>query len=137
MKEHIEKNVDLTMFNNMQKKLPFNCYVVKTNALEKVVNNKTAHDTEVWLKYFLSDNEIIIHTIDPGKKYCHSSLKTSIDYPEDYEFMKRVFDELHKPPKVFSMLDIIDLVNRKPYILDINSNPYLLDRWCGHQEFVK
>ena len=59
--------------------------------MEKVVQEKTENDTEVWLKYFLSDYELKINAIEPDDNYRHSSLKTSIDYPEDYEFMKRIF----------------------------------------------
>jgi len=136
VKEHLEENPHLTMFNNLNKDLPFDCCIVQTSALEKVVNNKSVHDTEVWLKYFLMDSELKIHTIDPGKDYYHSSLKTSIDYPEDYKFMKRIFSELYNPQKIFSLLDIIKLVKKKPEILDINANPDLLIRWRNHQHKV-
>jgi len=137
VKEHTEKNADLTLFNNKQRNLPFNCYVIQTDVLEKVVNNKTVYDTEVWLKYFLADSKININTITPGQEYCHSSLKTSIDYPEDYEFMKRIFIELYDPQKIFSLLDIIKLVKKKPEILKINANKKLHERWNIHRKNIQ
>ena len=133
VKEHLRSHANLTMYDDSNNILPFNCYVVKTNSLEKVVNNKTAHDTEVWLKYFLSDNELKIHTIDPGQKYYHSSLKTSVDYPDNYEFMKMVFAELYEENKIFSLWDVIKLVKKNPDILEINAGTLVLKRWRDHQ----
>jgi spore coat polysaccharide biosynthesis protein SpsF len=44
----------------------------------------------------------------------------TIDYPEDYEFIKRVYDELyHKNPK-FGLNDILQLLESKPEIKKIN-----------------
>ena len=47
--------------------------------------------------------------------------------------MKEIFDKLYNPDRIFSLLDVIDLVNRRPDILAINANPELLKRWRGHQ----
>jgi|TARA_B100001964_G_C14165348_1_gene568785 spore coat polysaccharide biosynthesis protein SpsF len=136
IREHVKADAQLTIYDAANQSLPFNCYVIETDALEKIVNKKTEHDTEVWLKYFLTDNELKIHAIDPGDKYHHSALKTSIDYPEDYEFMKRIFNELYEPSSNFSLLDIIRLVEKNPYILQINANPVMLKRWKDHQKSI-
>ncbi|MES2796595.1 MAG: glycosyltransferase family protein [Bacteroidota bacterium] len=44
----------------------------------------------------------------------------TIDYQEDYEFIKRVFEELYQENNSFSCEDIINLLNTKPDILQIN-----------------
>ncbi|WP_337865631.1 glycosyltransferase family protein [Ignavibacterium sp.] len=52
----------------------------------------------------------------------------TIDYPEDYEFIKRVYDELyHKNPK-FGLNDILQLLEEKPEIKKINEK-YLGVNW--------
>ena len=134
--EHVKSNTDLTMYDTLDNDLPFDCYVIQTNALEKVVQEKTENDTEVWLKYFQSDTSININAIEPSVEYYHSVLKTSIDYPEDYEFMKRIFSELYDSNNYFSMLDIISLVKKKPQLLNINTNPALHRRWHDHIKSV-
>jgi len=136
VKEHIIEKADFTMYAKEQENLPFDCCVIQTDILDKVVQSKITSDTEVWLKYFKSDNSIKIHNIDPGRQYYHNSLKTSLDYPEDYEFMKRLFSEFYNSHKIFSLLDIIKLVKKNPEILDINANPELLNRWRDHQHKV-
>lgn len=134
--EFIKTGPDLAMYGINNGYLPFNCYVLRTSALESVINNKQLTDTEIWLKYFLTDRKMKIKTIDPGKIYHHNELKTSIDYPEDYKFMKRIFSELYEQKNIFSLLDIIKLVKEKPKILEINSTSNLLKRWRDHQRSV-
>lgn len=45
----------------------------------------------------------------------------TIDYPEDYQFIRRVYEELYPSNPDFSMEDILQLIMLKPDIQDINS----------------
>lgn len=50
----------------------------------------------------------------------------TIDYPEDYAFISRVYDELWTPARpVFGLTDILDLLERKPEVRSLN------ERWLG------
>jgi spore coat polysaccharide biosynthesis protein SpsF len=49
----------------------------------------------------------------------------TIDYIEDYEFIKAVYDELYEKNKLFSLKDILDLLERRPDIKNINK------KYCG------
>jgi spore coat polysaccharide biosynthesis protein SpsF len=44
----------------------------------------------------------------------------TIDYKEDYEFIKRVYDELYEANNSFGLKDILALLERKPEIKKIN-----------------
>lgn len=46
----------------------------------------------------------------------------TVDYPEDYLFVKAVFDELYPIDPSFGMDDILDLLERRPEILAINAH---------------
>ena len=133
IEEYDKENADLVMYDGSNNNIPFNCYVLKVSALEKVCELKKETDTEIWLNILTNHRSFKIHSIIVEDKYRHSSLKTSLDFPEDYEFMKEIFDKLYNPDRVFSLLDVIDLVNRRPDILAINANPELLKRWRAHQ----
>jgi len=124
---------DLTKYDNRKGDLPFDCYVIRTRALKKIIQNKIETDTEVWLKHFLSDKTIKIQTIEAEQKYKHGFLKTSIDYPEDYKFIKRVFSKLYDSDNLFSLLDVIKLVKEDPTILEINAKENHLKRWKNHR----
>ena len=60
-----------------------------------------------------------------------------MDYPEDYVFIKKIFSELYQQDKVFTIQEIIDLVNSKPEILNINANSELTMRWRQHQQSLQ
>ncbi len=49
----------------------------------------------------------------------------TIDYTEDYNFIKQVYDEIYPLNPNFSMQDILDLLERKPEIKKIN------EKYCG------
>lgn len=50
------------------------------------------------------------------------SHRFTIDYQEDYEFIKVVYDELwRKDRPIFSLEDILDLLERQPEIYELNS----------------
>ncbi len=46
----------------------------------------------------------------------------TIDYPEDYEFIRTIYDYLWKPERpIFSMTDILELLHTHPEIMEINA----------------
>ena len=57
---------------------------------------------------------------DKGKDYSMSH-RFTIDYPEDYLFIKKVYEELYFKKGCFSCEDIIDLLIHKPEIKELNA----------------
>jgi spore coat polysaccharide biosynthesis protein SpsF (cytidylyltransferase family) len=47
-------------------------------------------------------------------------LRWTVDYPEDFKFVKKIFEELYYKKKIFNMDDIINLLKKNPQINDIN-----------------
>ncbi len=58
-------------------------------------------------------------TLETGFDYSMTN-RFTIDYKEDYEFIKRVYDELYTNNKKFGLNDILNLLKDKPEISDIN-----------------
>ena len=48
------------------------------------------------------------------------SHRFTIDYKEDYEFIKRIYDELYDSHNIFTLCDIMMLLDRKPELKIIN-----------------
>ncbi len=68
---------------------------------------------------------------DSGRNFSMSH-RWTIDYAEDYEFIRRVFDELWIPEgPVFSMNEILQLLDAKPAIAAINAK-YAGVNWYRH-----
>ena len=69
------------------------------------------------------DHFSIGNVVWPSGKDYSMSHRWTIDYPEDYQFIKTVYEELYPKNPIFSMGDIIDLVdNKKPEIHQINAH---------------
>ena len=51
-----------------------------------------------------------------------SHLRWTLDTPEDYTFISEIYGDLHCPPEIFLMTDILNLLARKPELQKINSH---------------
>ena len=65
------------------------CLVVNVESLEKVCLEKKKKNTEIWVKFFQSHNDFYIHTMKLNNENKNKNLKTSLDYAEDYVFIKK------------------------------------------------
>ena len=52
----------------------------------------------------------------------HPEWRLTLDYPEDYELFKQVFDGLYKEGEIFSFKEIMTLLKENPVIMEINKN---------------
>lgn len=67
---------------------------------------------------------------ETGKDYS-TTHRFTIDYEEDYVFIKSVYDSLYHKNPSFSLYDILQLLNNKPELLFIN-NRYNGINWYRH-----
>ena len=51
-----------------------------------------------------------------------SYLRWTVDEPEDFEFVSQIYKELYPQNPTFITEDILELINRKPSLLEINSH---------------
>jgi spore coat polysaccharide biosynthesis protein SpsF len=51
-----------------------------------------------------------------------SHLRWTVDEPEDFEFVSQIYKELYPQNPTFITEDILELINRKPSLLEINSH---------------
>ncbi len=66
-------------------------------------------------------------TWETGYDYS-STHRWTIDFPEDYEFIRKVYDELYSTNPAFSLNDILTLLKQKQEIAEINQR-YLGKYW--------
>lgn len=89
-------------------------YGVKVKAMEKVLKLKKEEDTEVWGQYFTKSNLFKIEKVDIDEALKNSNLRLTVDTPEDFEFMEKIYSELYPRNNAFTLLDVIELVEEKP-----------------------
>jgi len=95
---------------------------IKVAALEKVCQIKCETDTEVWGGYFTGGDLFKVEHLEVPAELRRPEIRMTLDYPEDYEFVKAIFDRLYSPGKVFSLADILSLLRANPQLVDINRN---------------
>jgi len=122
--EYIQKIVEKFRETNadfiMAKGLPLGAtaFGVKKDALAKVCELKKEDDTEVWGGYFTETDMFDDQYVEAEQDVRYPELRMTLDYQEDFDFFKRIFDELGQD---FSLKQTVELVRKKPEIFDINS----------------
>lgn len=115
----IKTNADLVVCD----KLPLGaaCSGMTVPALKKVCEIKCEADTEVWGGYFTDSGLFKVEFIEPEEpELVRPDIRLTLDYPEDLEFLKQIFERLYRPGRVFSLKEVVTLVNNNPELLDIN-----------------
>ena len=72
-----------------------------------------------------------------GEKDYSMSHRFTIDYDQDYEFIKRVYGELYTEDNIFSLQDILNLLDEKPEIKNINEKYVGLNWYRNHLDELK
>lgn len=101
-------------------------YGVKAKTLEVVCKIKTIVDTEIW-GYLIDRPEIFnVKTIKIADKLNRPELRLTLDYEEDYELIRNIYDNVPFK-KVLNLYNVIDYLDKNPEIAKINQNCVQLD----------
>lgn len=124
---YIDKTIEMLIKTNADlvtcDKLPLGaaCNGIKLEALKKVCEIKCETDTEVWRSYFTDTGLFKVEFLEPEDvELAQPEIRLTLDYPEDYEFLKEVFERLYVPGKVFRLKEILTLLKNNPQLIDIN-----------------
>jgi spore coat polysaccharide biosynthesis protein SpsF (cytidylyltransferase family) len=118
IKRYKETNADYLAYRNLP--LGVTGHGLKLEALKKIMEIKDEHDTEVWAGYFTENDIFTVEFIKPEEELKHPEYRMTLDYEEDFEFFKAIFDKLYSPNKVFSLREIIKLIEKNPELIEIN-----------------
>tara|TARA_Y100000590_G_C15723527_1_gene1014362 strand:+ start:1047 stop:1823 length:777 start_codon:yes stop_codon:yes gene_type:complete len=89
--------------------------------VEKITTNIV--DREHVPNYILKNyNKYRVHNFKAENKYCRPDLRFTLDYQEDYEVIKLIYENLYEKNKNFSAVDIFDFLDKNPDIKKINSH---------------
>ena len=99
--------------------------VMSFRALELAWRSATKEYEREHTTPFLWDNPerfVIGNVTFPGGQNYALTHRWTIDYPEDYEFISAIYGHLwHEDKPIFSMHDILNLLDRNPELAAINS----------------
>ena len=96
--------------------------VLTTTALERAVQAKEHVDTATgFYRSLIEDGGfriVKVDAVDPAHR--HLTARLTLDYPEDLEFFRAVYEELGPRP-AWSFADLIELLHARPDLVAINS----------------
>jgi len=92
----------------------FYSYGLKIDAMKKVCEIKKANDTEVWGRYFTDTGLFNVVDLDIPKKYIRKDYRLTLDYPDDFEFFKKIFEHFGENTYKTPISEIIKYLDRNP-----------------------
>lgn len=115
------KKTDADFINCTELPIGTFTYGLKVEALRKVCQMKDETETEVWGGYFLVPGMFNVKELKVKEhELRRPEVRLVIDYPEDLELAKEVFNRLYKEGEVFGLKDIMRLFKKEPELLNIN-----------------
>jgi len=105
-------------------KLPHGFYLwgLKIDAMRRVCEIKKSGETEVWGRYFTDTGLFDVIDMDVPPEYIRPDYRLTLDYPEDFEVLKRVFEHFGENTYKTSIADIIGYLDKNPQIVEINKH---------------
>lgn len=94
--------------------------VIRQAAVERVCAMKTEHDTEVWGGYFLQTGLFSAVKLQPAAAHRDAELRLTLDYQEDYDLIRAVFDALGPSGEFFTLGEALDFIRSKPELRRMN-----------------
>lgn len=98
-------------------------YALKTSSLKKVLEIKKTIHTEVWGDYYYNNPNLFkVSKYTPNESEIRPDYRLTLDYPEDFEFFKKVYEHFGHNTYKTSSKDIIHFLDKNPDIVNINKH---------------
>jgi len=118
--KYIETNADL--IRSFRLPIGFGSYGLRIEAMRRVCEIKKSGKTEVWPQYFTDTGLFNVVDIDIPPEYIRPHYRLTLDYPEDYNFFKKIFEHFGENTYRTSTVDIIKYLDENPQVAKINEH---------------
>lgn len=122
IKYHFKKQADYTYVEDLP--IGVGVEVISLSALKKahlLAEDPTYSEYMTW--YLKNPKVFHIEVMKVKREFRRPTYRLTMDEPEDYRLLKEIFKRLYKQPcKVFTLREIIDLLDNNPQLLKINAN---------------
>lgn len=95
--------------------------VYSVESLKKMWDEIKSIELREWFPLYVKQNPKSFRILEIQNTTDQSSLRWTVDYPEDYEFVQKIYEKLYADNKVFYYDDILELLNKQPDLKSINS----------------
>lgn len=122
--EYITKHEKYDIITNCQiRTFPhgLDAEVYSTDVLKKMWEEINDVQLREWFPFYIEKNPSKFRILNITDTDNRSQLRWTIDYPEDFEFVKQIYHNLYNEKSVFGMDDVLNLLKKKPELSTINS----------------
>tara|TARA_Y100000310_G_scaffold333088_1_gene409921 strand:+ start:624 stop:1367 length:744 start_codon:yes stop_codon:yes gene_type:complete len=105
--------------------------VLSFKALERACNECKDPFFREHVTHEITKNRDKYKTINVSQGIDQSSMRWTVDHPEDMEFAKAIYKHLYKPGEIFYMEDILKLLKEHPEIAELNKNIKPRQSWIA------
>ena len=115
------KKIDIV--SNMRKaSFPYGLEVeiFSMESLKKMLVKIKKPEMREWFSLFIEKNPNLFNILNISNPKDLSKLRWTLDYEEDYKFIKKIYEELYIENEIFLMNDILKLLKKNPKLQEIN-----------------
>lgn len=115
------KKIDIV--SNMRKtSFPYGLEVeiFSMESLKKMLLLIKKPEMREWFSLFIEKNPNLFNILNISNSKDLSKLRWTLDYEEDYKFIKKIYEELYIENQMFFMNDILKLLKKNPKMAEIN-----------------
>lgn len=118
--KYMETKADL--IRCLELPIGFGAFGLKIEAMRKVCEIKKSKETEVWGRYFTDTGLFNVVDIDIPPEHIRADYRLTLDYPEDYDFFKKIFEHFGENTYIASVPDILKYLDENPQVVKINKH---------------
>lgn len=100
--------------NIIQRTFPdgMDCEIFHDRVLKKLIQFVTASEDKEHVTLYIKKNQSMFHIGHLRNAIDNSSLRLTVDYKKDFQFIKKIFEDLYVNKRIFSLEDILYYINR-------------------------
>jgi len=116
-----EKNLDVITADNADYVCGGFTHGISTKTLRKICEMKGTDDTEMTKPYLLESGMFQTGLLEVDPIFRNSEVRLTLDYPEDLEFFRTVFEKMKMDKDIVPLRKILKFLGEHPEIVAINS----------------
>lgn len=121
IEHHIKTNADYTKVEGLPRGVQTE--IISLTALKKAHTlAANPNMSEYMTLYFTTPGFFHVETLKAEKGVRRPNYRLTVDYPEDLMLMKEIFKRLYKHGEIFSLKEVIKLLDENPRLVKINLN---------------
>ncbi len=115
-----EKGVDVITADNTDYVCGGFTHGISTKTLQAICEMKASNDTEMTKPYLIESGKFKVEMLEVPEVFKGKKVRLTLDYPEDLEFFRTVFDRMNMKRNTVPLREILDFLDKNPEIVEIN-----------------